>query len=58
MTTDGGYMSTGCARQGESKAKFHYDYWAKDIAPSADFANGFMLTHRTDGRILAREIYV
>lgn len=27
--------------RGESKAKFHYDYWAKDIAPSAELREWF-----------------
>ncbi|ROT09515.1 DUF488 domain-containing protein [Muribaculum intestinale] len=27
--------------RGESKAKFHYDYWVKDIAPSAELREWF-----------------
>ena len=48
-------MSTGYSQGGESKAKFHYDYWAKDMPRQQNFANGFMLTRRTDGPDFARK---
>ena len=35
LTTDSASLWTGYGQGGESKEKFHYDLWAKQIAPSS-----------------------